>query len=88
MRIRCTPPLHEREGARGKQPRRYSAYALRISLPEDIQHGGTFLTVIPTGGCGDAVMRQEEQSAKECHIILGWLLRGAGTHDFEHFGGV
>ncbi|XTI86730.1 hypothetical protein V2W45_1329516 [Cenococcum geophilum] len=57
-------------------------------LPEDIQHGGTFLTVIPTGGCGDAVMRQEEQSAKECHIILGWLLRGAGTHDFEHFGGV
>lgn len=43
---------------------------------------------LPSSQLGDAVMRQEGQSAKECHIILGWLLRGAGTHDFERFGGV
>jgi hypothetical protein len=33
-------------------------------------------------------MQQEEQPTKEYYIILGWLLYSAGTHDFEHFGGV
>lgn len=51
------PLLHKQEGARGKPPHLYSVYALRISSPAAIQHGGTFLTVIPTGGCGDGIGR-------------------------------